>query len=74
MELTNLTETENYAVRVIAQNAHDISLPSQVIRFTTYPGSMTVVQDRLSFIIAVQKSMVIFLAHCGSKMSHDLVL
>lgn len=36
VQLTNLTETENYALRVVAQNEEDSSLPSETVRFTTY--------------------------------------
>ncbi|XP_076458444.1 Ig-like and fibronectin type-III domain-containing protein 2 [Babylonia areolata] len=37
LKLTNLTETESYAVRVIAVTINGSSLPSAVVRFSTYP-------------------------------------
>ncbi|KAK7483748.1 hypothetical protein BaRGS_00024964, partial [Batillaria attramentaria] len=40
VQLTNLTETENYGVQVIAQNQNDSSLPSETLRFTTYPAEL----------------------------------
>lgn len=36
-ELTNLTETETYSVRVISQGSSASSLPSASVSFTTYP-------------------------------------